>query len=127
MLSDARILRRSGGCEVIADEQRVEWPDGTAVALHPVRMNGHNDMYRRALVLPGGLCLVVDLRRLCPPLRDDLMQLQERDHPGAIKHNLRLNFGTAADAVTRVVNSADMSITPASRIGGGLVDQAVAA
>lgn len=112
MFDEQHILVQSGGCDIHAEPHTITWPDGTSLALHPVHLNGSYDMWRRAMQLPGGTWLVFDLRRICPPLRDDLMQLMQRDHRGAVYHRLRLSFTSSPLCITRIVNTCDMSILP---------------
>ena len=126
MYPDPTVIRRLGGTEVYRRHQLVTWPDGTTLALHPLRMNGADDQWRRAVFLDGGLCLVFDLRRICPPLREDIMQTPGRDHTGCIDYRLREAFRTCDEVLVRVANAAEMAIAPAPDHVGTL-QQAVAA
>lgn len=112
MFADHRILHRHGGCEVLVQQHHIGWPDGTTLALHPLRMNGCDDMWRRALLLPDGRCIVFDLRRVCPALRTELAILMPRDHQGCVMHRLRLSFGGAHQVIELADKHADLEWYP---------------
>lgn len=113
MLADTSIIRRKGGCHVLAQRQNITWPNGSTIALHPVVMNGADDTYRRAHLLDGGLCMVFDLRSVCPPLRQDLMHhAPRRDHTGFIDYYFRRHFQSSEEARVRIVNETEIAIAP---------------
>ena len=113
MLIDTTIIRRHVDCLVLAERQEIRWPNGSTLALHPVQFEGASDTYRRAHVLDGGLCLVFDLRTVCPPLRHNLMHHAPRtDHPGYIDYYFRQHFACGEDARVRIVNEAQLAIAP---------------
>lgn len=114
MLTDTRILHRHGGCEVIVQQHHIGWPDGTSLALHPLRMNGCDDLWRRAVLLPDGRCMVFDLRQICPALRTELAILMPRDHQGCVMHRLRLSFGSADQVLALIERHSDLEWYPSA-------------
>jgi hypothetical protein len=93
------VLHRHGRFEVLERRHEVMFVDGTAIALHPVRENGHDSLFHRAFKTPNGLCIVFDLRHMCPPLGSDLLVTRERDVPGTVFYSLRHKFRTKAELV----------------------------
>lgn len=88
-----------GRYTVLPRQLEVMWPDGTAIALHPVQENGIDSLFLRAVIAPNGLRIVFDLRRICPVLDADLRRTHERDVPGVVFYTLRHHLGTAAELV----------------------------
>lgn len=95
MFADHRILHRHGGTEVLVQAWPVTWPDGTALALHPVRLNGIDSLFHRALQLHDGTWIVFDVRKLWRPLDEELRIMPARDVPGVVRYTLQFNFCTA--------------------------------
>ena len=96
-LHDTRIIDRHGSFAVLAQRHEVMWPDGTALALHPVQQNGHDSLFHRAVVTPGGLTIVFDLREVCPPLASELPATPPRDVIGTVYYRLRQTLPTAGE------------------------------
>ncbi|MBX3605334.1 MAG: hypothetical protein KF788_08685 [Piscinibacter sp.] len=88
-------IHTHGRFAMLPQRQEVLWPDGTAVALHPVRENGHDSMFHRAVVTRNGLRIVFDLRKVCPPLDADLRACPARDVPGVVFYTLRHHLPSA--------------------------------
>lgn len=86
-----------------AQRHEVMFKDGTAVTLHPVFDNGVPAKHHRAIKLPKGVTLVVDLRQLAPLLAADLCMAQAKDVPGTVFYNLRLRFGNAEQFVHQAI------------------------
>lgn len=77
-----------------AQRQEIMFRDGTAVTLHPVIDCGVPDKFHRALQLPGGLTMVIDLRHLVPQIEPDIRTAQERDWQGIVFYSLRGAYKT---------------------------------
>jgi hypothetical protein len=113
MLTDTRIIARQhagpGGLEVLAQRHEVMWRDGTTVTLHPVQANGLPMLALRAVALPGGQLLLVDLARLVRRLDAELRACPARDVPGHVFFTLRQAYGSAvsftADAQRKATGS----------------------
>ncbi len=89
----------------------VMFPDGSAVWLHRVNVNGAPDLFTRTVAADGtavpasaersamvvGGVLQIDLRRLAPELEEDLPKASTRDVPGIVKFTLRTRFKAAGD------------------------------
>jgi hypothetical protein len=98
MLTDKRIIHRSGAFEIQAQRHEVLFPqDGSAVALHPVRHHGCESLFHRAFITPAGLRVVLDIRQICPQLDKDLRTTLPRDVPGTVFYTLRQAFKTSAE------------------------------
>lgn len=78
-----------------AQRQEVMFKDGTAVTLHPVFDHGTPSLYHRALRLPKGVTMVVDLRSLVRQIGEDLCAAQARDVPGIVFFTLKHHYATA--------------------------------
>ena len=78
-----------------AQRQEVMFKDGTAVTLHPVFDCGAPCTHHRALHLPKGITLVVDLRTLVRQIGDDICLAAPRDVPGIVFFTLRHHYSTA--------------------------------
>lgn len=103
MAPDHRILLRHGGTEVLVQAWPVTWPDGTALALHPVRLNGLDSLFHRALQLHDGTWIVFDVRKLWRALDEELRLMPARDVPGVVRYTLQFTFGTA-EAVCKIAS-----------------------
>lgn len=110
---NASVIHRHGRFAVLNQRLEVMWPDGTSVALHPVQQDGFDSLFHRAIVTPGGLRIVFDLRKVCPPLRDDLPVTQARDVPGVVFYSLRHHLRTAAALVLAASTQFDAAWLPA--------------
>ena len=97
MLTDTKIIHRAGPFEVQAQRHEVMWPDGTALALHPVQQHGCGSLMHRAIKLPDGTFVIVDLERTLPPLGAELRRSPARDVPGVVFYTLRQSFSTAQE------------------------------
>jgi hypothetical protein len=96
VLTDTRIIQRHGSTEVFAQRHEILWPDGSAVCLHPVSLNGYPiDTWLRALQHAPGHWAVVDLRDVAPALASELPLLPRRDAYGLVFHTLRLQYPNA--------------------------------
>jgi len=78
-----------------AQRLEVMFKDGTAVTLHPVFDNGAPVTHHRALKLPKGVTIVVDLRKMVPQIADDLRVAPPKDVVGIVFFSLRLKFASA--------------------------------
>lgn len=112
MAPDHRILLRHGGTEVLHQAWPVTWPDGTALALHPVRLNGVDSLFLRALQLNDGTWIVFDVRKLWRALDEELRLMPARDVPGVIRYTLQFNFGTADQVRARALEHQVMCWLP---------------
>jgi hypothetical protein len=74
--------------------QEIMFRDGTVVTLHPVHDCGVADKFHRAMLLPGAITMVIDLRRLVPQIEPDICTAQERDWQGIVFYSLRGAFKT---------------------------------
>ncbi len=79
---------------VSATRHEVMFNDGTAVTLHPVLDCGAPDTFRRALRLPGGTVVIIDLRNIDTALGADLATAPQRDMAGTVYYALRQLFTT---------------------------------
>jgi hypothetical protein len=104
-LQDNRIIQRHGQLEVHAQRFEVMFRDGSAVQLHPVSRTVP-EATLRALQLEGLRWLAFDLRPLAPGIEDDLIRLEQRDHPGAVFYTLRGRYPTAAAFVAAASDAA---------------------
>lgn len=95
MFTDTRIIQRHAGYEVLAHRVGITWPNKTTLDLHPVRFNGHDDMFLRALQHDELHWIVFDLRDAAATLAADIKALPRRDTDGLVMHTLRLGFGGA--------------------------------
>jgi hypothetical protein len=113
LLADTRIIARqssaAGGLEVLAQRHEVMWRDGTTVHLHPVHRHGLPMLTLRALAMPGGYLVLVDLAHLVRALDGDLRATPERDVPGHVFFTLRQAYASAtlfvADAQRRALGT----------------------
>lgn len=78
-----------------AQRQEVMFKDGTAVTLHPVFDGGTPCPHHRALHLPKGITMVVDLRTLVRQIGEDITLAAARDVPGIVFFTLRHHYSTA--------------------------------
>lgn len=85
-----------------AQRQEVMFRDGTVVTLHPVHDCGVADKFHRAMLLPHGVTMVIDLRRLVPQIEPDICSAQERDWQGIVFYSLRGAFKTREPFVQAV-------------------------
>jgi len=88
-----------------AQRQEVMFKDGTAVTLHPVFDRGTPCAHHRALHLPKGITLVVDLRNLVRQIGEDICLAAPRDVPGIVFFTLRHHYSTAELFVRAVVEA----------------------
>jgi hypothetical protein len=127
MLIDTRIIARqsagAGSLQVLAQRHEIMWRDGTAVVLHPVQANALPMLTLRALALPGGQLLLVDLAKLVRRLDAELRTCPARDVPGHVFYTLRSAYGSAAAFTADAVRHAGGTWHP---VGDGLVWQATA-
>jgi hypothetical protein len=112
MLTDHRIIHRHGSFEIQGQRHEIMWPDGTSVALHPVKHHGGDSLFHRAIVMQGGLRIVFDLRKVCPQLDRDLRLCLPRDVPGTVFYSLRHAFKTAAEFYTLALTRFDATWLP---------------
>lgn len=100
---DDRVLAQAGRYQALHECQTILLRDDAGtIGLHPVRENGHDAMYLRAVAF-GELHLVVfDLRDVCPTLHE-ISQYHEHDVPGIVLYTLRGAFGTKAEALAAMV------------------------
>ncbi|WP_428421919.1 hypothetical protein [Methylibium sp.] len=112
MSPDHRILLRHGGIEVLMQAYPIDWPDGTTLALHPVRPNGIDSLFNRALRLDDGSWIVFDLRDVWPPLQHELPTTYTRDVPGVVRYTLRHQFATAGAVLQQACGHALMQWVP---------------
>lgn len=110
--TDRSVIAHLGRFDILATSHEVMWPDGTAVALHPVRENGIDSLYLRALLLPAGMRIVFDLRKICPPLTVDLQVAHERDRIGVVYYGLRHGLKTSAELLMRATERLEAFWTP---------------
>lgn len=113
MDDDLPVLSRRARFEVLARKHEVMFVDGTAVALHPVRENGHDSLFHRAIVMPNGLRVIFDLRQVCPPLARELPVTPARDVVGTVYYSLRHAFRTTGDLVQSACRMPVLTWTPA--------------
>lgn len=100
MLTDNRIIARqspsAGATEVLAHGQPVLFGDGQTINLHPVQRHGTALLTQRALVMPGGRLLLVELERLARGIDAELRVTLERDMAGHVYYTLRQRYRSAA-------------------------------
>lgn len=101
LIDDTVIARQSaeaGALYVVAQRHEVLWTaDGSSVQLHPVYCRERPVIMLRAVEMPGGHMLQVDLQRLVRSLGADLLAAAARDQVGLTFYTLRREF-QGADA-----------------------------
>lgn len=99
MMTDTRIIARqgpgAGALQVLAQRHEVMWRDGTSVTLHPIQAHGLPMAMLRAVALPCGQLLLVDLAKLVARLGAELPATPARDVPGLVFFTLRQTYGSA--------------------------------
>lgn len=97
------VLQRHGPAEVLAQRAEVMWPNGSAVGLHAIRLNGIDAFYLRA-VHHTGHWIVFDLRLTSPELGPELGKLPRRDAAAAVFTSLRRHFSCAEEFLGAAVS-----------------------
>lgn len=112
LIDDTIIARQSaaaGAMYVLAQRHEVMWRDGTTVQLHPVMAGDLTMIMHRAVELPNGQLLLIDLTRVVRALDGELRVTQERDQVGHVFYSLRHAFRSATpflEAATRIAAGA---------------------
>lgn len=88
-----------------AQRQEVMFKDGTTVTLNPVFDCGAPCLHHRALHLPKGITIVVDLRTLVRQIGEDISLAAPRDVPGIVFFTLRHHYTTAELFVRAATNA----------------------
>ena len=110
--TDHTIIARHACFAVLAQVLPVEFRDGRRIGLHQVQIDtgpgGLVDaMDLRAVVDDGLHAYVIDLRKVWPPLSEELIQTPPLDVDGHLYYTLRLNFENAAAFESAAIDCAE--------------------
>lgn len=118
MLTDTHIIARqsvsAGATAVLATGVPVLLRDGLTITLHAVQCHGLPALTQRALVMPGGRLLLIDLERLARGIDAELRATPERDVAGHVYYTLRLRYLSAAQFMAAAERTALGSWWPVS-------------
>jgi hypothetical protein len=95
-LIDTQILTRNGPYTVLGQRHEVLWPNGSRIHMHVVHHTGTDEMFLRALKY-GPEVTIIDLRKVHPPLADELPAAYDIDRVGLVFYTLRHSLGGARE------------------------------
>jgi hypothetical protein len=106
MLTDKKIIGRVGSYQLAGAVHEVQLRDGSLHRLNVVHENGLPSTYLRGLPSgQGNAVSIFDVRKLAPPLAEDLPKAPARDVPGTITYELRGRYPTAAAFRTAIADN----------------------
>jgi hypothetical protein len=98
-----RVLATDQRFSVLREHQRIHLRgDPQHIDLHEVQDKRHDAMFLRAIHVGANKLAIVDLRSLCPPLRE-IKDHHPHDVPGLIYYTLRGHFDTTQEVLARAV------------------------
>lgn len=87
-----RVLARHSDYCVMSRRIEVMWDNGSTAHLHEIYQGAGVPMFLRAVQLPDGGWMVIDLRRVLPGLAAEVERLQMRNAVTTIFYRLRRTF-----------------------------------
>lgn len=96
-------IASDGRYAVLAQRHEVMWPNGSSIDMHPVRLDGVDAMFLRAVLFEGLHWVVFDLRHLARHLAWELPAMPARDKPGLVFFTLRHRYPDAPACLAAAV------------------------